>query len=255
MSQQSSLRRRCLFLSQSRSGLTLIEVLVVLGCLSLLVVGMFLFLTPATRQARPAAYRVQCKNNLRQIALALHNYHDRYDAFPPAYTVDANGTPLHSWRTLILPYMDQQALYDKIDLSKPWDDPANAEFAKTAPPGYRCPSSKSPTSHSTYLALVGTSCCFNPTKPRKIAEIKDGTSNTLMVIEVAADQAVPWMQPSDADEALFLSFTSKSAVPHKGGVNAALADGSVRFLSFTIPAEDRKALVSIANGDKCPVDF
>ena len=74
---------------------------------------------------------MQCANNLKQIALALRNYESVYHALPPAYTVDAEGKPLHSWRTLILPYLEQQALYDKIDLSKPWDDPANKEAYET----------------------------------------------------------------------------------------------------------------------------
>src|SRR5437016_2000216 len=83
-------------------------------------------LIPATRSsARPAARRAQCVNNLKQIAQALLNYEQAYGALPPAYTVDAKGRPLHSWRTLILPYLEQEPLYRTIDLSKPWNDPAN----------------------------------------------------------------------------------------------------------------------------------
>jgi type II secretory pathway pseudopilin PulG len=88
---------------------------------------LFALMLPAGRVSRPAARRTQCKNNLKQVALALHNYADDHHALPPAYTVDAKGRPLHSWRTLILPYLDEQALYDSIDLSKPWDDPKNAD--------------------------------------------------------------------------------------------------------------------------------
>ena len=60
-------------------------------------------------------------NNIRNITLALLNYADTHKAFPPAYTVDANGNRLHSWRTLLLPYLDQQSLYESIDFSKPWN--------------------------------------------------------------------------------------------------------------------------------------
>ncbi|MEL7264459.1 MAG: DUF1559 domain-containing protein [Planctomycetota bacterium] len=67
-----------------------------------------------------------CSNNVKQIGLGLANYHASWNSFPPAYTVDANGNRLHSWRTLILPYVEQQPLYDRIDLTKPWDDPAHA---------------------------------------------------------------------------------------------------------------------------------
>lgn len=89
----------------------------------LVIVGLLL---PATRRARPAVYRMHCSNNLKQISLALHNYEETYRSFPPAWTVDENGNRLHSWRTMILPYLEQKPLYDSIDLSKPWDDPANA---------------------------------------------------------------------------------------------------------------------------------
>ena len=120
-----------------RSALTVIELLVVLAVIGVLIA----FLMPATRTGREPARRTQCKNNLKQIGLALYSYHDTYHAFPPAYTVDADGKPLHSWRTLILPYSDQAPLYAKIDLSKPWDDPVNAEAYNTRTPnGYCCPS-------------------------------------------------------------------------------------------------------------------
>ncbi|HSG73025.1 MAG TPA: DUF1559 domain-containing protein, partial [Planctomycetaceae bacterium] len=104
-------------------GFTLLEVIVVF----LVIVVLIALLMPVTRNAGPAARRWACKNNLKQIGLALHNYHDSFGTFPPAYTVDADGKPLHSWRTLILPFVEQQSLYDSIDLTKPWDDPANAE--------------------------------------------------------------------------------------------------------------------------------
>src|SRR5262245_21426383 len=97
------------------------QVLTVVGVLGLLDAC----LMPQPRMAREAARRMQCNNHLRQIAIALQNYHDAYQCLPPAYTVDAAGKPLHSWRTLILPFMEGKAVYDKIDLSKPWDDPVN----------------------------------------------------------------------------------------------------------------------------------
>ena len=105
-------------------------------------------------RGRNAASRSQCKNNLKQIGLALHNYLDAYSVLPPAYTVDDAGRPLHSWRTLLLPYIDQQTLYNTIDLSKPWDDPVNATACKTSVPAYRCPSADIPADHTTYLAIV-----------------------------------------------------------------------------------------------------
>lgn len=98
------------------------------------------FFLPPFDQSRGEARRVQCKNNLNQIMIALSAYESAYGLFPPAYTADSDGRPLHSWRTLILPYLDQEDLYQKIDLSKPWDDPANEQAFKTAVAAYYCPS-------------------------------------------------------------------------------------------------------------------
>lgn len=238
--------------SMPRTGLTLIEVLVPVGFIGLILIAIALLLPPVTRGSRPAARRTQCKSNLRQIGLALHNYVDVYGTFPPAYTVDEYGNPLHSWRTLILPYLDQPTLYDKIDLSKPWDDPVNSELGKQVY-AYQCAEFKGPSIHTTYMAVVGSNALFNAT-PRSIAEITDGTSNTLMVIEVDADHAVPWMSPQDADAALVLSLGSSKKPPHVGGMHAALADGTVRFLSAKTSKEVLQALISIDGKDNADLD-
>ena len=229
-----------------RSGLTLIELLVVF----IVIAGLaYLLLLPATRTPREASRRSQCKNNLKQIGLTLHNYHDVYQAFPPAYTVDANGKPLHSWRTLILPFVEQQALYDKIDLSKPWDDPANAEAFKTCPHAYRCPSATGPGDQTTYLAIVGPQGCLYPDKPRPLSEITDNHSETLMVVEVPVANAVPWMAPQDADERLLLSFGEKTQWQHTGGIHGLLADGAVRFLSMNTAPATLKGLCTVAGNE------
>ncbi len=247
MNANSEARLECLRIASDRkrrSGFTWIELLVVLAILAVLCA---LFI-PFSRLGgvRNASLRSQCKNNLKQIGLALHNYHDTYKTFPPAYTVDAAGQPLHSWRTLILPFVDLQALYDKIDLSKPWDDPTNAEAVKTCPPVYRCPSSTAPSDQTTYLAIAGPDGCLSTTHPRPLSEITDGTSNTLMVVEVPMANAVPWMSPLDADEKLLLSFGEKTEWQHTGGLHGLLADGGVRFLSANLPPAIWKGLCTVA---------
>ncbi len=207
-------------------------------------------LMPAHRGREPAR-RTQCKNNLKQIGLALHNYHDTYGAFPPAYTVDVDGKPLHSWRTLILPYLDQQPLYDTIDLTRPWDDPANEKARETMLHAYRCPSvADMPPNHTTSLAIVAPGSLFAPAESRKLSDITDGTEQTIAVLEAPSDRSIPWMSPQDADEALFLSLSKESNLPHRGGTHALLCDGSVRFLSLNLSPAARRALISIAASDK-----
>jgi hypothetical protein len=162
----------------------LVKWLAVVGVLGL-VVALFL---PAVRTAKEPARRMQCSNNLKQIAFALREYESVYHSLPPAYTVDAEGKPLHSWRTLILPYLEQQALYDKIDLSEPWDDPANKAAYETTPLAYQCPSADCPPGDTTYLAVVAPGGCFRPTKPRDLSEVTDDPNLTLMVLEVDTER-------------------------------------------------------------------
>jgi type II secretory pathway pseudopilin PulG len=223
-----------------------LEVIVVLIILALLAA----FLLPATRTARGPVHRSQCRNNLKQIMLALHNYHEQYESFPPAYTVDGQGNRLHSWRTLILPYLDQQALYNSIDLSKPWNDPANAHVAATHVPGYECPSTDFPDDQAltTYQACVGEHFAFPSSGVRVISDFKDGTSHTLMIVEVDRAHAVPWMKPEDDAAEYFLNLPADSKLIHPGAVQAALGDGSLRFISANLPAETRKALLTIDGG-------
>ena len=192
---------------------------------------------------------MQCQNNLKQIAIALLSYEAKYHALPPAYTVDANGKPLHSWRTLILPYLEQQHLYELIDLSKPWNDPVNAEACNFPLSVFHCPACSCPLNHTTYLANVAPNGCFHLTEPRKLSEIGSGGSKTLMVIEVPSDHSVLWMSPNDADEALILSIGRDSKLAHNGTFNVAMCDGSVHALEADLPAADRKAMISTSGHD------
>ncbi len=228
-----------------RWTITLIQVLALCAIIGVAVA----LLLPATRRARPAAFRAQCKNNLKYIGLALHNYHDVYHTFPPAYTVDANGKPLHSWRTLILPFLDQTELYQKIDLSKPWDDPANAEAFKSPLNAFFCPSAHGPRNHTDYLAVIAPQSCLRPLKSATLGEITDGASNTVVVIEAPADQSVPWMSPHDVSVQTLLELNRKSRLSHQGIMHALLADGAVRALPVDLPVPARRALTTINGND------
>jgi hypothetical protein len=156
-------------------------------------------------------YRSQCVNNMKQILLAMHNYELQYKALPPAYTVDANGKPLHSWRTLLLPYLEQGPLYVSIDLAKPWNDPVNAKALETNVPVFHCPAASEPENTTTYLANVGPNGCLRPGMPRRLDEITDDHDVTLMLIEASEDDAVPWMAPTDVDEDVVLALGLEKA--------------------------------------------
>ena len=99
-----------------------VELTVLLVALVIIVALLF----PAAQAARAAAQRMTCCGHMSQLTLAFLVYHEVHGSFPPAYTVDENGKPLHSWRVLILPFIEQKALYDKIRLDEPWDSEAFA---------------------------------------------------------------------------------------------------------------------------------
>ena len=230
-----------------RHGLTFLEVLAAVAILFLLVA----LLMPARRTVGEAARRSQCVNNLKQIALALQNYQAEYGVLPPAYTVDAEGRRLHSWRTLILPFISEKSLYETIDLTRSWDDPVNAEALARIPNAYRCPSTAFPrdSSKTVYCVVVDPAGCFPGSDCCSYEGISDGRANTLLVCEVPADQAVTWMAPDDTTAVLFTNTGPKAQFPHSGGRNIALADGSVKYLKADTPAATLQALVTIAGGD------
>jgi type II secretory pathway pseudopilin PulG len=224
---------------------TLLQLLAVIGIIGLLL-GLLL---PARRSAGEAARRTECINKLKQVTLALQSYADTNgNQFPPAYTVDAAGKPLHSWRTLILPYLEQKQLYASIDLSKPWDDPANKAALAAIVDTYRCPNFHGPANHTAYLAVVIDGSCLRPAQPRDFADISDGTSDTILIIEVDSEHAVPWMSPQDADEATLAALSNDKTRPHSV-ILASNADGSVRSISKDVPPPVLRALTTIAGDD------
>lgn len=228
-----------------------IVAIVVGGGFMLLVCGGILvgLLLPAVQAAREAARRMQCSGNMKQIALAMHNYESTYRSLPPAYTVDANGTPLHSWRTLLLPYMEQQALYNSIDLNKPWNDPANAHISKVVLPIFSCPSTNIVNTELTCYQLIDDpSAMIYRDEFRKFSEVTDGLSNTLMVVESSEANAVPWMQPSDLAPQNFLNPNDRQN--HTGGCNCAFGDGSVKFLSQGLNPQTTAAMISRSGGER-----
>ena len=241
---------------KSNSGLMI--VLIVVACaMAPCILGILVaLLLPAIQAAREAARRSQCSNNLKQIALAMHNYHDTYKTFPPAYIPDKDGKPMHSWRVLILPFLEQKALYDQYNFNEPWDSPANQLVNNTMIPVFRCPSSTAGPIETNYMVVTGPGTVFDGAKATTMSEITDGTSNTIMVVEVEGS-GVNWAQPVDVDASrVSPPWTppgpGKPGSRHPGGIQAALCDGSVRFLSNNTSPATVQALTTKAGGELVP---
>jgi prepilin-type processing-associated H-X9-DG protein len=218
------------------------------GCLFLAVPILIALLLPAVQAARTAARRALSSNNLRQIGLALHNYHDTFKTFPPAYIPNDDGSPRTSWRTMILPFVDEQGLFDNYDFDVDWDDPANALARNTQIQHYQSPHAVSRPNATNYFVITGSGTMFDGATPCRIAKITDGTSNTVMAIEVVGHD-VEWSQPADVPiDGLDQLLASGAFSGAAGTFNVLMADGSVRAMSIAEAQANLKSMALISDG-------
>lgn len=209
-------------------------------------------LMAALAAARESARRSMSVNNLKQLALAMHCYHDVNKRFPAAATYDAAGKPLLSWRVQLLPFLDQDALYKQFKLDEPWDSENNKKLISQMPPLFADPAANLKPGMTTYLAPIGEGTMWSGKEGCRLSDIRDGTSNTLMIVNALPEKAVVWTKPDD------LPVTE--AQPLSGLVNdtrkmfeTAFCDGSVRMLSAAI---DPKILWLLLNAnDGQPIDY
>jgi prepilin-type N-terminal cleavage/methylation domain-containing protein/prepilin-type processing-associated H-X9-DG protein len=311
--------------SRTRRGFTLIELLVVIAIIAVLL-GLFL---PAVQKVRAAAARIQCANNLKQLGLAMHNYHDTQGAFPPAYVnkgpyLNTSFGFAHGWAPFLLPDVEQQPLYDLYRWDLPLYVPENQPVVARHLRIFQCPATPEPNRHMTFgpYALWGTKgACgdytlalgvdpalaqlglvdsagdyrgaltntptaaftLSPTTcGTRMADIMDGTSNTILLAEDAGrprlwragkggpDQVLdggPWdhvkgqilLQGSTADGTVqpgpcALNCTNDHEVYafHTGGANALFADGSVHFLHAGMDIRVMAGLITRAGGEVVP---
>jgi len=209
---------------------------------------------------RASAFDMHCCNRLRQIGLALRTYHDRFGSFPPAYLVDAHGKPTHSWRTLILPYMEGDHLYRRTAFGEPWNGPQNQHLVETDLTVFQDPlrnSRRMPRS-TNYVAVVGPHTAWPGAKGSKLADFRDGPANTILLVEIA-DSNIHWAEPRDLMVEKFVPKInadlrwSPSSRHHTGGirgVNVLFADGSVRYLPEDLASEKLQALLTPDGGEK-----
>jgi prepilin-type processing-associated H-X9-DG protein len=206
-------------------------------------------LGPALIGGRQAAHRAQGTNNLRQMLLSMHVYQDAKGAFPAHANYGADDKPLLSWRVHILPYLDQNGLYQQFHLDEPWDSENNKPLIAQMPDVYKCAAAPLEPGKTNYLAVVGEQCAMNGTKDGiNIRNIADGTSNTIMIVEADPAEAVEWTKPDDFEFNADQPNAGLGNV-HPGGWNAAFVDGHVQFISNSIDLGLLKALFTAAGGE------
>jgi hypothetical protein len=196
---------------------------------------------------RTPAQRATSANNLKQMALAIHNFEAANGFLPSAILDPKTRKPILSWRVAILPYVEQDQLYKQFSFEEPWDGPNNKKLLASMPKLFLLPGVKTAAPKTHYRAFANGGAIFDYAKRVTLATIADGTSNTLLVAE--ADEAVDWTKPDE------LEYDAGKPVPKlgglfQGGFLASLADGSVRTIPATLPEKDLRALITRAGGER-----
>lgn len=204
---------------------------------------------PAIQESRAAARNAVSINNLKQIAIAMHMYHDAHGHLPAAALVGPDGNTPHSWRVALLPYLGHDELYKEYHLDQPWDSPDNLKVLAQLPDVYRHPEDVSDSSNASYFVLVGPDTVFAHTDGTgmPISKIADGASKTLLAVEAKRD--IPWTKPED------IEYAADQPVPPLGewmprSANVAFCDGSVRTLRLNMLDEQvLRALITRSGGE------
>lgn len=198
---------------------------------------------------RAAADGQIAANNLKMLALGLMNYESSHKTFPAAGSEQPGGASQLSWRVHILPYLEQQQLYDRFRLDEPWDSEHNKALIAEMPEVFTAPGVELPAGKTVYLAVTGPGTFFGDgSQGTSIREITDGSSNTVMLVEADADKAVEWTRPSD--------YQYDPAAEHRGlgslrdgSFYVAMADGYVQALPADLPQETFTSLLTKAGGE------
>jgi hypothetical protein len=211
-------------------------------------------LIKSVERAREAARSSTCLCNLCGIKIALLNYHDAYGSFPPAYVADAKGRPMHSWRVLILPFMEHQALYNLYRFDEPWDGPNNRTLLGRMPHVFACPNHRVASSGLTsYVAITGPGTVFPGAATTKIADITDGTHDTIFLAEVC-NLDIPWTSPQDLDTSRMSFRVNDPARPSISskdfdGPAVVSVDSTTWRLGPTTDPGTLRAMTTIAGGE------
>lgn len=206
-----------------------------------------------------AAERAHEANHMKQLCMGLQNMRDLLgDAFPGPYAVDTTDRSIHkglSYRVSLLPYLEQDQLYRRFDLTQPWDSPRNLPYSQTVLKVYHSPYQPNPGANTLFRGFVGDETpgpIFRSDGQRvPFADITDGTSNTILL--VSARQEVPWAKPEELPYGAGLPLPALGQ-PKLEVFNVLLADGSVRTLKQGISEEVLRAMITRNGAEEIPAD-
>jgi prepilin-type N-terminal cleavage/methylation domain-containing protein/prepilin-type processing-associated H-X9-DG protein len=273
--------------ARTRAAFTLIELLVVIAIIAVLIA----LLLPSVQAAREAARRVSCVNNLKQIGIALHGYHDAFETFPAGGWIFLASQPNTrnmnmGWSAAVLPWMEQSPLYSGLNLSLPYNDPVNSTAGHTVLTSYLCPSEPRKTlwnrapgdmfdfADADYGGMYGPRGLSSPTFTNNppcgpmifnqvipLAQIVDGSSQTILVGEDPEAINAMWIsghnifdQSAPINARPPTEFGEELTSQHPGGVNTLFADGSVHFLKNSLDVLTLSALCTRSVGEVVSAD-
>jgi hypothetical protein len=216
-------------------------------------------LLPAVQKVREAAARSAGANNLHQLALAMQTYHDNHGHFPPPIKYGPTGQPLWSWRVELLPYLDHDNMYKQLNPVEPWNGPNNSKVLAQMPKVFQSPQTGE-ADRTHYQLFVGPGAAFSADRnvgPPRLTDIKDGTSNTIMITE--AMQAVPWAAPQDlrvdfgpGKPQFFQNANFTLGVQFNQPFHVAMFDGSVRQINRSVTPQHLAWAIMPADGQVLP---
>ena len=218
---------------------------------------------------RYMARQTECTNNLKQLTIAIHQYHDVHGELPPPYLVGPSGKPAHSWRVLILPYLGYQPLYNAYSFKEPWDGPNNQKLAQSMPWEFRCTSlsesrlSRGRSSKSNYFAVVGPDTMWPDGGGRTLADVASHSDRIILLTE-ADWEHTNWLEPVDVtlEEAIELQSTknfengshSRPAFfsRYPPWRNMSFADGQVSLFRESQSVDEWKPMLTIQASAAAP---
>jgi hypothetical protein len=212
---------------------------------------------PSLQGVRRMLHTTQCRSQLSRIAQALRQYEVLHGTLPPAYIVDANGKPMHSWRVLILPQLNEHGLYARYHFDEPWDGPNNSQLTKLMPNVFACPSDPDAKllGETNYMVLVGPKTMFPDGNSTRIADIEDDPATTILVTETPV-AGVVWLEPKDLNaqrmQFLINSGNTGEIGCHHADAHAVMADGTVRKFNQLFPSDYLQGMSTLKGGEEIP---